>query len=100
MRSKKLPGKLRSAALVLTCLFPAAAGGEEVINVPHIEQGVDARPVSMGGQIYVNHGLVGAGKVPASTVDFLSDTLGSFSSLKIAPGSWRRVGDHYEPGPE
>lgn len=92
MRSKKL----RSAALVLTCVFPAAAGGEEVITRPHIEQGVDARPVSLFGQTYVNHGLVGAGSVPAETVDFLGDTLGSFSSLKIAPGSWRRAGDHYE----
>lgn len=55
-----------------------------------------ARTVSLHDRIYINHGLVGAGSLPAGTVDFLGDTLGSFSSLKIAPGSWKRVGDHYE----
>ena len=40
--------------------------------------------------------LVGTGTLAAGTIDFLGDTLGSFSSLKVAPGSWRRVGDHYE----
>jgi hypothetical protein len=29
-------------------------------------------------------------------IDFPGDTLGSFSSLQIAPGSWKRVGDLYE----
>ena len=55
-----------------------------------------ARQVSLHGRTFVDHGLVGTGVLSAGTVDFLGDTLGSFSSLKIAPGSWKRVGDHYE----
>ena len=39
-------------------------------------------------------GLVGTGRLDAGTVDFLGDTLGSFSSLQVR--DWRRVGDGYE----
>jgi hypothetical protein len=94
-----LLSKRLRAALILSWLFPAVpalAGGEEPFTKPHLEQGVGARSVSLHGRTYINQGLVGAGQLPAGTVDFLGDTLGSFSSLKIAPGSWKRVGDHYE----
>ncbi len=40
--------------------------------------------------------FVGTGRVAADTVDFLGDTLGSFSSFAIDRSSWRRVGDRYE----
>lgn len=52
--------------------------------------------MTLNGRTFVNQGLVGSGRLAADTVDFLGDTLGSFSSLKVAPGSWKRVGDHYE----
>lgn len=91
MRSKAL-----RLALTAFWLFPALAGAEEPITRPHLDQTIGARSESMRGQTYINHGLVGMGSLPAGTVDFLGDTLGSFSSLKIAPGSWKRVGDHYE----
>lgn len=76
--------------------MPAWAGGEEAVTRPHLEQASGPRSVTLGGETFVNHGLVGAGSLPAGTVDFLGDTLGSISSLQIAPGSWTRVGDHYE----
>ncbi|HYG07146.1 MAG TPA: esterase-like activity of phytase family protein [Stenotrophomonas sp.] len=44
----------------------------------------------------MNHGLVATGTLPAATLDFLGDTLGSFSSLAVARGSWRRVEGGYE----
>jgi hypothetical protein len=94
MRSKRL-----RAALILSwlfCAFPAFAGGEEPITRPHWDRTAGARSVSLHGQTFVDQGLVGTGRLPAGTVDFLGDTLGSFSSLQIAPGSWKRVGDHYE----
>ena len=78
------------------CLFPGLAAGEEAITRPNIEQSAEARSVSLQGQTYVNEGLVGTGVLAAGTIDFLGDTLGSFSSLKIAPGSWKRVGAGYE----
>lgn len=91
MRSKFL-----RAALILFWLFPALAAAEEPITRPHLDQAAGARSVSLNGQTYIDQGLVGTGSLPAGTVDFLGDTLGSFSSLKIAPGSWKRVGDDYE----
>ena len=76
---------------------PAFADGEApAVTRPHIDQASGAQSVSQAGQTFINQGLVGAGRLPADTVDFLGDTLGSFSSLQIAPGSWKRVGDHYE----
>jgi hypothetical protein len=94
-----LISKSLRVALILPWLFlaaPAFADDEEPISRPHLEQTTGARRVSLHGQTYVNEGLVGTGSLPADTVDFLGDTLGSFSSLQIAPGSWKSVGDHYE----
>jgi hypothetical protein len=87
---------MRTALVLLLWLFPALAGAEESVTRPHLDQTEGARSVSLHGQTFVNQGLVGAGVLPAGTVDFLGDTLGSFSSLQVAPGSWKRVGDHYE----
>ncbi|WP_213980480.1 esterase-like activity of phytase family protein [Sphingomonas sp. dw_22] len=92
-----MPSKgLRAVALILLWLLPAFTGGEEPITRPHLDQTTGARSISLHGQTFINRGLVGTGRLPADTVDFLGDTLGSFSSLQIAPGSWKRVGDHYE----
>lgn len=91
MRSRRLP-----AVLVLMGLLTASTGGEDAITRPHLDRTAGARSVSLHGRTYVDRGLVGAGMLSADTVDFLGDTLGSFSSLKIARNSWKRVGDHYE----
>lgn len=77
-------------------LFPGIAAGEEPITRPNLDRTESTRTVSLNGRTFINRGLVGAGRLPADTVDFLGDTLGSFSSLQVAPGSWTRVGDHYE----
>lgn len=82
--------------MILCALLPGLAAGREAITRPHLDQTAGARSISLNGQTYVNHGLVGTGRLAADTLDFLGDTLGSFSSLKIAPGSWKRVGAHYE----
>lgn len=88
--------RLLRAALISIWLLPALAAAEEPIRRPNIDQTVGATTVTLNGQSFTSHGLVGAGSLPADTVDFLGDTLGSFSSLQIAPGSWKRVDDHYE----
>lgn len=92
------PFKGLRTALILSALFPAVAafGGEEAVSRPHIDRTAGARSVSLHGQTFVDQGLVGTGSLAAGTVDFQGDTLGSFSSLQIAPGSWKKVGDHYE----
>lgn len=90
------PLRVALALYWLVTAFPAFAGGEEPVTRPHLDHAAAARSVSLNGRTFINRGLVGAGRLPAGTVDFLGDTLGSFSSLQIAPGSWKRVGDHYE----
>jgi hypothetical protein len=87
---------MRAALVSLLWLLPAVAGAGEPVTRPHVDLTDGARGVSLNGQAFVNQGLVGAGVLPAGTVDFLGDTLGSFSSLQVAPGSWKRVGEHYE----
>ena len=87
---------MRTALILLSWLLPAVAGAAEPITRPHLDQADGAHGVSLHGQAFINRGLVGVGALPAGTVDFLGDTLGSFSSLQVAPGSWKRVGDHYE----
>lgn len=62
----------------------------------HPPQAGESDRVVLRGQTFVNQGLVGAGMLPAGTVDFLGDTLGSFSSLAVARGSWKRAGDGFE----
>ncbi|KJV37395.1 hypothetical protein VI08_00190 [Luteibacter yeojuensis] len=53
------------------------------------------RSVVVGGDTFTDQGLVATGVLPAGTIDFLGDTLGSFSSLAIEPGTWKREGDTY-----
>ncbi len=65
-------------------------------NAPHEARGMPPRAVDVGSFTYVDKGLVAAGRLPAGTVDFLGDTLGSFSSLAIQPGTWRRTARGYQ----
>lgn len=53
------------------------------VRVPNL-QPVDG-PVSVdaGGTTLVSQGLQGVARLPASTRDFLGDSLGSFSSLAV-----------------
>jgi len=63
---------------------------------PHEASGAPPRTLQLGGRTYVDKGLVAAGRLPAGTVDFLGDTLGSFSSLAVQPGTWKRTASGYE----
>jgi len=65
-------------------------------TAPHEASGAPPRTLQLGGRTYVDKGLVAAGRLPAGTVDFLGDTLGSFSSLAVQPGTWRRTATGYE----
>ena len=87
---------LRRVAGVGVLLFLGGASAQTMeITVADIARSPLPRSVEVGGKTYVDHGLVAAGSLPAGTVDFLGDTLGSFSSLAMEPGSWKRDGDTY-----
>lgn len=65
-------------------------------SAPHEASGAPPRTLQLGGRTYVDKGLVAAGRLPAGTVDFLGDTLGSFSSLAVQPGTWKRTTNGYQ----
>lgn len=52
-----------------------------------------AEGVTFQGQVFVNHGLVGVGRIPAATRDQYGETVGSFSGIGFEPGSWKRNAD-------
>lgn len=80
-------------AALLSC-STASLGATDILT-PHVVDGDAPQSITLEGRSSVNHGLVGTGRLSAGTVDFLGDTLGSFSSLAIVPGSWKRTGDRY-----
>jgi hypothetical protein len=81
-------------AALLSCA--AATLGATDILIPHVIDSDAVQSITREGRSSINHGLVGTGRLSAGTVDFLGDTLGSFSSLAIVPKSWKRSGDRYE----
>jgi hypothetical protein len=68
-------------ALALTALFIAGVSAVSAQS-----------PVttSLNGQTFVNHGLVGVGRLPANQKDKFGETFGSFSAFMFQPGSWQR----------
>ena len=55
-----------------------------------------AQPASsapLNGQVFINHGLVGVGRLPSATRDKFGETVGSFSALTYDAKSWRRNPD-------
>ncbi len=78
--------------LLATALLAASLAGAG-ITTPHLATQPPPRMLQIEGRQYIDHGLVAAGSVPAATLDFLGDTFGSFSSLAVTPGSWRREPD-------
>ena len=51
--------------------------------------------VTIGGQTYVNKGLVGVGRIPADLRDKFGETFGSGSGLAVDPKSWTRTPTGY-----
>lgn len=64
-------------------------------TTPNVTTTAGAETSTLNGVTYTNQGLVGAGRLSASTVDFLGDTLGSFSSMSMVRSSWRKSGSGY-----
>jgi len=83
-------------SLLLAVLFSGQALAATSYTTAHLDKADGPHAASMHGQSFVNHGLVGAGRLTAQTTDFLGDTLGSFSSLAVDKAHWHKVGDHYE----
>ncbi len=84
---------LRALALLLTSAM--AAGAATTYTTPNLDPTPvgEAKPVWLGGAKFVNKGLVGVGQLAVGALDDRGDSLGSFSSFKIDPKTWRRNAD-------
>jgi hypothetical protein len=51
--------------------------------------------VTIDGHVFVNHGLVGVGRIPADLRDGLGETFGSGSGFAADPKTWIRTSDGY-----
>lgn len=47
-------------------------------------------PVTLGNQTFLNHGLVGVGRIPSNLKDKYGETFGSFSAFTFKPGTWQK----------
>ncbi|WP_309643930.1 esterase-like activity of phytase family protein [Phenylobacterium sp.] len=88
----------RQGALAAASAFALFACGQAhaqstVYTTPNLTTATGAQSVSLGGQTFTNQGLVGVGRLAATTRDFAGETLGSFSGMAMDLGSWRRRAD-------
>jgi hypothetical protein len=72
---------LNVAVTAQMLMLPAAAGAEQIINV--------------GGRDFINKGLVGVGRMPATLRDQYGETVGSGSGLAADVNSWQRNAQGY-----
>ncbi len=78
--------------LGLLAASPAFAQSRQV-TTPNITDTDGPVAVSVGGTVFVNKGLIGAGRLDANTRDFRNETLGSFSGMAMDLKTWRRNAD-------
>ena len=88
MRTRHVLGALGCATLLA---LPAALHAQ--FTVPNIVTGSADVVSVLGKSLFINHGLVGAGRIPASIFDGFGESFGSVSGLQIT--NWTRVGDSY-----
>ncbi|WP_181008366.1 esterase-like activity of phytase family protein [Sphingomonas montanisoli] len=72
--------------------MPAFAQSRQVLT-PNISTAAGAVSATLNGNTFVNQGLLGAGRISATTLDFRGETFGSFSGMAIDLKTWRRNAD-------
>jgi hypothetical protein len=82
-----------SRIALLLCWSGAAVAQPISVTTPHLTSAVGDETVDFAGATFVNHGLVGVGRLSADSRDFAGETLGSFSSMTVDLASWRRHAD-------
>ncbi len=72
----------------------AAAGGANAqslqVTTPNVDNTSGATSVTTGGVTYVNGGIQGVGRIPATTRDFNGESFGAFSGMTADASTWRR----------
>ncbi|WP_260927515.1 esterase-like activity of phytase family protein [Novosphingobium sp. 9] len=89
MRSKTLAAV---SCLSLLAAVPALADSSSY-QTPHLDMHAGDETVTLDGVQFINHGLVGVGRLSGDSRDFAGETLGSFSSMAVDRASWKRLPD-------
>ncbi len=63
------------------------------VTAPGQLRAQSASTAVLNGQVFVNQGLVGVGRIPSAARDKFGETIGSFSALTHDAKSWRRNAD-------
>lgn len=86
-----------SASLLAMCAVLAcgqtAFAQSRVITGTNVSTTAGSVNATLNGTVFVNQGLMGAGRLDANTRDFRGETLGSFSGMAIDLNTWRRNAD-------
>lgn len=93
------PSLVFAATLAVSVLSAAHAQLDPQSGVVHgtnVTASSGASTVSLNGVTFINHGLVGVGRIPASSIDAWGETLGSVSGLHLA--NFTRTGAHEYAG--
>lgn len=83
-----------TACLVVLAGASSSFAASPTYRTPNVARGTTPVSVSQSGQTFVNHGLVGVGRLSAATRDFRGDTLGSFSAMAVTAWSRRPDGTY------
>jgi hypothetical protein len=91
MFNAKLRHRAISGSILVLAGLSTPAGAQSVTyKTPHLTTATGTESVQLGGVTFANQGLVGVGRLAASTRDFAGETLGSFSGMALDLGTWRR----------
>ena len=82
-----------SASILLSGISVSAFAQSTTIATPHIVSTAGSSSATLNGQVFVNQGLVGVGRLSANTRDFAGETLGSFSAMALDLSAWHRNAD-------
>lgn len=83
----------RSLGIGLAALLAAAAVGGILLRT---RAASSPDSVTLGNLTFVNHGLVGVGRIPSDLRDTFGETFGSGSGLTFDANSWKRTADGYQ----
>jgi hypothetical protein len=94
MTSRAIRASISLAAIGLGLAASGIAFAQSSqITTPNITTAAGQTNVTLGGVTFSNKGLIGAGRLSATTLDFRGETLGSFSGMAIDLSTWRRNAD-------
>jgi hypothetical protein len=78
-----MPTKHFLAGLVAAAIMSLPAAGVAQFTSPNVIATPGDVTTILGSTVFVNHGLVGVGRIPASILDSFGETFGSVSALQI-----------------